>query len=80
MTLAPKTTDPFQPTDKAPGHRVLSLHRVHVIDDRGGAEPVAPVAGPAPVMLRQHGRALVDWGWVPLLALGLGMIAVWAFA
>jgi len=38
MTLTPLDAAPFEPTPKQPGDRVLSLHRVLVIDERGGAE------------------------------------------
>lgn len=50
MILTPLDTGPFTPTPKEPGDRVLSLHRVHVINDRGGSElPYVshPNAGPA---------------------------------
>jgi hypothetical protein len=66
----------FEPTEKRPGHKVLSLHRVQVINDRGGAEPIAPIPGPAPLLVNAHPQwpSLHVWA---LMGLAMGALLVW---
>jgi hypothetical protein len=71
-------------TEPQPGDRIIIGHRVCLVNDRGGydypSEPIAPIPGPAPVLVNAPGQAIVDWGWVALLVGGLGLVAVWWLA
>jgi len=75
VILTPLDAAPFEPTTKRAGDRVLSLHRVQVINDHGGVEPEPishPNAGPA--------MPLHQWPSLPLWALmglAMGLLVVW---
>ncbi len=79
MILTPMTDSTFEPTPKAPGHKVISLHRVFVINERGGSEPVrnqpeyvaAPPVTPWSV-LQGH-------GWEALAGVALGALILTLF-
>lgn len=76
MILTPMSNATFEPTEKRAGDRVLSLHRVQVINDRGGAEPIAPITGPAPLLVNARPQWPSTTVWA-LMGLAMGLLVVW---
>lgn len=75
------TTQPLglvQRTEPQPGDRIIIGHRVCLVNDRGGydypSEPIAPIPGPAPVLVNGQWPATPVWALMGLL---MGLLVVW---
>ena len=74
MMLTPLDVAPFQPTEKLPGHKVLTSRRCHVIGENGGVLPTQDYHADPHLAVQKS----LPWWLYALIGAGMALVVMLA--